>query len=213
MRRGGSAAPAAAPPRAAGALYRVTVATSESSTLAPSATGGAPCAFLCARGAGGAPLGPWPLARAPGSGLPPPLARSSADAFVVAAPRAAAAAAGPLTHITLWTEAPRAGAGAAAGAPAGGAPPPTAAARAAWRAALGGGHSHSSSGGGEWHVRWVTIEELPSNGDGDSDDEEEEEESEEDEDDDDVAQATHARAPRPGRRTFFFAVDQVRAPP
>jgi hypothetical protein len=209
MRRGGAPA-AAAPPRAAAAQqqYRVTVATSETSTHASAA------AFLCVRGAGGAPLGPWPLARAPGCGLPPPLARASADAFVLSAPLAAAAAAGPLTHVSLWTEAPRAGGGAGAA----GSAPPTAAARASWRAALGGGHSHSSGGGGgsgEWNVRWVTIEELPPAGgdDDDDDDDDESEDSEEESDDEDgsAAHARRARPPRQGRRTFFFAVDQARA--
>jgi hypothetical protein len=191
--RGGAAAPAA--------QYRVTVATAHASSAA-FGSAGAPRALLSARGEGGAPLGPWPLVRLPNSGMPPPLARSTADSFVLSAPADAAAAAGALTHIRLWVE----DGGAAAAGKAGAHAAPS------WRAAL-----HAGGGGGAaaaWHVQWVTIEELPAaapggaagrraarDGDDDADDASSASSAASDASDDEDA---------PLCRTFFFAVDSVR---
>lgn len=170
-------------------MYRVTVATAESSSL--SAGPGTPRAFVSARGANGAVLGPWPLAR---SGGTPALARGTADAFILSAPTSA----GPLTHAALWLEGP-----------------PSADKKASsWLGGLGGGGASAA-----WNVRWLAIEELPAAGAGasqqrkppcaprrarGSDDDDSDDASSEDDGDDAGADAS------PVGRLYFFPVDKVR---
>lgn len=187
-RAAGSSGSAPGAPRGGAASYRVTVATAESSGLA--AGPGAPRAFVSARGANGAVLGPWPLAR---SGGAPALARGTADAFILSAPTSA----GPLTHAALWVEGP-----------------PAADKKASWLGGLGGGGAAAA-----WNVRWLAIEELPAPGAGavtqrkppraprlsrDSDDDDSDDASSEDDDGDAGADAS------PAGRLYFFPVDKVR---